>query len=486
MSWVATAQQYGPVGYRDPAGAISPDGRRIAYSEGRFLRVRSIDGGPVVDLPPGDAQIRRLAWSADSLSVVTDGAASGARARYHLLRRTRDALTERPTFEEPEIDLPPGRQAYGSMALSPDRRTIYYASPNDAGTVDLWAAGADASDARRLTSFSRDTYEPSVAADGTVLFKVQSYRTVVARAPAEGGPTEPLADFRSETPSWHPGGALIGITYGTWRRVVDDAKYPDIAQEAGIIRVEGGVPAAKVARVVEDSESEDQSLCWSPNGKWVAYHSHKEQSDDIWLRPADGSAPGRRITFLGRGAETGWPRWSADGRWILFDGAADGESAMHVIGVDQETGAVTRGARRVGVRGLDAEVSHAEWLGTSSETLVAVAREGPGRHVIFVAPRGGGEARIIHRVATEHDTPGLGVSPDGVHVAFVAPAPDGYFQIFRMPVSGGPVAQVTRDPSHKTQPAWSPDGRTIAFTVWSYEAQFWRLLPTRATAQPRS
>ena len=37
--------------------------------------------------------------------------------------------------------------------------------------------------------------------------------------------------------------ASLGITYGTWRRVVDDAKYPDIAQEAGIIAVDPASPA---------------------------------------------------------------------------------------------------------------------------------------------------------------------------------------------------------------------------------------------------
>jgi hypothetical protein len=42
-------------------------------------------------------------------------------------------------------------------------------------------------------------------------------------------------------------------------------------------------------------------------------------------------------------------------------------------------------------------------------------------------------------------------------------------------LAGGPPLQVTTDPSHKTQPAWSPDGAYIAFTVWSYEAQFWVL-----------
>jgi Tol biopolymer transport system component len=34
---------------------------------------------------------------------------------------------------------------------------------------------------------------------------------------------------------------------------------------------------------------------------------------------------------------------------------------------------------------------------------------------------------------------------------------------------------VTTDPSNKSQPAWSPDGQRLAFTVWNYDAQFWRL-----------
>jgi Tol biopolymer transport system component len=107
---------------------------------------------------------------------------------------------------------------------------------------------------------------------------------------------------------------------------------------------------------------------------------------------------------------------------------------------------------------------------------VVISKEGPGRHVITTLGRDGEDERVVHRLESEHDAPGLAVSPDGQHVAFVAPAPDGFFQLFRMQLAAGATpVQVTADRSNKTQPAWSPDGRQLAFTVWNYDAQFWRL-----------
>jgi Tol biopolymer transport system component len=376
---------------------------------------------------------------------------------------------------DPDLDV------YGPIAFAPDRDVVYVSAPDRSGTVDrtvdLWAVPIAGGRATQLTSFSRDSYAPGLARDASVLFKVQSYRTVVAMAPAGGGVTRPLATFQSETPSWDPTGRKIGITFGRWRRVVDDAKYPDIAQDTGVLELfeEGAVD--HVSRVVQASSSEDQALCWSPNGKWIAFHSHKGQSDDIWLQPADRQqGEARRISFLGRGAEAGWPRWSADGRWLLFDGAsrATHRSVAFIVGIDQESGNVTAEAKELAVRGVDADVSHAEWLPDSAHVAV-LAKEGPGRHAIFTVARDGGDARIVHRFASEHDAPGLAVSPDGRDVAFIAPAADGFFQVFRMPIAGGTPVQVTTDPSNKTQPAWSPDGQRIAFTVWSYDAQFWRI-----------
>jgi Tol biopolymer transport system component len=54
------------------------------------------------------------------------------------------------------------------------------------------------------------------------------------------------------------------------------------------------------------------------------------------------------------------------------------------------------------------------------------------------------------------------LSPDGRSVAFVSNR-DGHFNIYVGLISGGRLVQVTNDPNLKARPAWSPDGTTIAY-----------------------
>jgi Tol biopolymer transport system component len=338
--------------------------------------------------------------------------------------------------------------------------------------VDLWRIMRSSGAAVQMTHAARDTYGPSVTRDGTVVYKSQDYRTHLAEL--AGGTVRPLTTFQSETPWWHPTRPLLSMTFGSWRRQIDDAKYPDIAQEVGVIDADADAPADQPREVIAQSDSEDQGMAWSPNGRWIAFHSHRELSDDIWVRPTDGSQPDRRITMLGRGAEVGWPRWAPDGKTLLLDGTKDGRSVMFTIGLDQDTGQVTSALREIGAEGF--EVTHGEWL-PGGRRLVAIAKEAPGRHAVLQVPAAGGPAQVLHRFATEHDFPGLTVAPDGSAFTFVAPAADGYYQLFRRALAGGPVEQLTFDPVHKSQPAWSPDGRRLAFTAWSYTASIWRVAP---------
>jgi Tol biopolymer transport system component len=223
---------------------------------------------------------------------------------------------------------------------------------------------------------------------------------------------------------------------------------------------------------VRASPSEDQGLDWSPDGRWIALHSHANGLDDVWLQPADGSAPARPITK--GGIETGWPRWSPDGKWIAYSTEIFANGLLHgvafIVGVNQADGVVTEAARRIPIDGVEGDIDAVEWL--TADSLVLLAGQG-NRRAIYVASRDGGPARAVHRFTSEQHFSGIGVATKGRWVAFIAPGPDGHFQVFRVPLAGGTPQQLTTDPTDKTQPSVSHDGASVAFTVFSYHMQFW-------------
>ncbi len=547
LHYLLTADQAGPVAYRDPVGAISPDGRWLANLERGRILFAPAEGGASRLVGPGTASIRYLVWFPDSRRVlVREGVfdrsrfewwvhdREGERSRFWPDRpadavpraEDLDQLVFSPdaariagvsTDEESTVwildadggnpvavatgdlaypgwtpsgelgcleghrlhlpcggpELITGQEVHGRFVFFGD--SVIYAVPGEGGFLDLWSRPVSGGTPRRLTGFARDAYDPSVGGDSLV-FKSQDYRVFLATAPAAGGPSVPLTTFQSETPTFSPDGSEVAFTFGSWRHVTDDIHYPDIAQHLGTTPAQGG-PHAAPHRVMRRSYSEDQGMQWSPNGRFVVFHTH-EDSDDIWLMTADGSDP-RPISVDGH--ETGWARWSPDGRFIVFpsyrreeNGARRG--GLYVIGVDQETGEVTAPQREVPLSGFSGDVIQAEWA-DGGETLVFESAAAVGDKSLWTVPREGGAPVQFHRYRSDQIHSGIGISPDGRHVAYVDRAPDGFFQVFRVPVEGGEPAQVTSDPTHKTQPAWSPDGERIAFAVFSYRAHFWRVAP---------
>lgn len=55
------------------------------------------------------------------------------------------------------------------------------------------------------------------------------------------------------------------------------------------------------------------------------------------------------------------------------------------------------------------------------------------------------------------------LGPSRGDLAFVSVAPDGTRQIALVSIAGGRLRWLTRAPGHNESPAWSPDGRTIAY-----------------------
>jgi len=446
--------------------AFSPDGISFAVVE------RTRDGSRLWQSDM-NGQNRRQTSSPQRLSHIAFRPQSDSIACLTLVdgvqRLNLTCNADSPTWLE-------GQEVYGPVAFSPDGGTLYYASPNQNGFLDLWAAQLEANTPKRLTSFARDTYAPSVDVSGRVLFKIQDYRPFIAMADASGGETTAVTTFMAETPSWSPAGDRIAFTFGNWRRVVDDFKYPDIEQHVGFVRTDAPLPAEAVHGIVNASLSEDQGQDYSPNGMWIAFHSHYGPSDDIWLVPEDHSRAPRQLTE--GGYETAWPRWSPDGRWLVYSTQKGFEAParLYLLGLDQETGKITRAETEIPLEGFSGELIHAEWT-PDSDSVVFEAYLGPGRKAIYEIRRGGGTPRLIHAFESEEKYSGIGLSPDGKWIAYVARANGGFQQVLRVSSSGGEPFQVTTDPTHKTHPTYSPDGRHIAFTVWTYAAHFWLLTP---------
>ena len=243
--------------------------------------------------------------------------------------------------------------------------------------------------ARRLTSFSRDTLRADRSrADRSVTFKVQSYRTVVALAPAAGGPSQPLATFQSETPSWDPTGRLhrdhlrhvaarrrrcevSGHRAGRGhhrggrrrsrrrsRRASSTRRTPKISRSAGR-RTAGG------SRSTRTRISPTTSGCARPARR---RRRRRAASASSAAAPKSGGRAGRPM---------------AAGCCSRARARRRAQSVAYVVGVDQESGAVTR--RAAGDcrsrRRLDAsKSSHAEWLPDSAHLADRrQGRPGPAR-----------------------------------------------------------------------------------------------------------
>jgi len=181
----------------------------------------------------------------------------------------------------------------------------------------------------------------------------------------------------------------------------------------------------------------------SPDGRRVAFvvatlsEERDEYLSNIWVVDVVGGEP-RRFT-TGPGRDTA-PRWSPDGAWLAFLSAREAKAKpqLHVMPAD--------GGEPVRLTEQPHGVSAPAWAPDSAR-LAFVSRVGP-------APADGPEkskpARIITTVKYRFNGEG-----------FIYDRPPHVFVIAR---DGGAPRQITDGDCVDEEPAWSPDGRVIAFT----------------------
>ena len=67
----------------------------------------------------------------------------------------------------------------------------------------------------------------------------------------------------------------------------------------------------------------NQRPSWSPDGRRIAFSSSRGSQTDIWVVPADGSAPEAPVALGKDVVQHTATSWTPDGKWIIIDGLAD-------------------------------------------------------------------------------------------------------------------------------------------------------------------
>jgi Tol biopolymer transport system component len=206
----------------------------------------------------------------------------------------------------------------------------------------------------------------------------------------------------------------------------------------------------------------DARPAWSPDGGRIAFESTTEGKRSIWVMQADGLGL-RRLTDAGAPtAADSSPAWSPDGARIAYASDRDGNSEIYVVGADGS------GIRRL--TDNPAGDGFPAWSPDGTRLAFVSDRDGqPG--IWAMGADGSSPTRLVPGPATATARPSW--SPDGRSIAFASDRDGGNLDIFvaDLPPAAptptpAPAANPTRviaSPGQDGEPAWSPDGRSIAF-----------------------
>jgi Tol biopolymer transport system component len=167
---------------------------------------------------------------------------------------------------------------------------------------------------------------------------------------------------------------------------------------------------------------------WSPDGKRIAFvHEAPAGHRDIWVMQADGTSK-KQVTHLG---DTTEPTWSPDGKWLAF--GAEGNPPYD---------------------------------GAFDYTLHKIRSTAPYGNPV-VLPTGDNDARVAGSLAW---------SPDGKQIAFVShtyPAsPDSFLLTYTISTHAVDLVDMVGGSccgqGHFANPAWTPNSKTIAYSVVRY------------------
>lgn len=414
---------------------VSPDGSRIAFTSNRSgasdLYIIDADGSnerQLTHTPEGEGN---LEWTANSKILFSIFKNETSR----LYAIDADGKNQR------ELTSVPGR----APTLSPDGKRILYMAGTWTATR-LMVAAADGSNAKQITDGSSIAWNNHWSPNGKLIaftgrekpkselavFVMNvdgSHRRQLTHGPAEEG--------GAQWPVWSPDGRRLAIQVNS--RTQNNSAH--------IWTVDAATGAAQ--KLAPHTERYlDETPSWFPDGKRIAFQSNRTGRMEVWVMNVDGTQQ-RQVTGVPPVTLGGDPRVSPDGLRIAFISNRSGAYQLYVMNADGS-----------GVRQLT-NGSTGSFLGNWSRDSRRIVSYSGSNGRIMTTNRDGSGSRVISEMEGDQ-LPSF--SSDDSKILFAA----GTFpniNIYTMNLNGSDRRNVSPNPGFDYDPAWSPDGKSIALVT---------------------
>jgi tricorn protease len=351
--------------------------------------------------------------------------------------------------------------------FSPDGRWIAFSSDRN-GNLDVFIVPSEGGAAKQLTFHSADDVVLGWTPDShSVLFasaRGDDFAGKLYTVSIDGGMEHNAGPDMGVYGSYSPDGAKLAINRKSqvyWRKYYRGAYQSDVT----VMDI-----ASKKFTDLTDFDGLDSWPMWSRDG-FIYFVSDREGAGltNIW-RVAESGGKAERVTSFKTG-DVRWPAMSADGKVIVFE---------HDFGVWKLDVPSKKAAPIKLDIAAETEENNTEVRDFASQ-LDDYDLAPSGRHIvfsihgeIFTAPVEEGDVHQITDSPARDREPAY--SPDGKWIAFVSDM-SGREEIYITPVDGSATHQkITNLDALKLGFAWSPDSKEIAFTasddkLWKYTVE---------------
>jgi dipeptidyl aminopeptidase/acylaminoacyl peptidase len=323
-------------------------------------------------------------------------------------------------------------QPIASLRLTPDGKTVLYALGSELNDAQESANPESSTKGAKQQVFALDVDGKDKAADPRLLGEM-------------GCPEEDCEDIEISPDS---------------TRAVWSAK-----KKLWIASVDGKQQAKELASVRGAAENPK----WSPDSKHIVFVSGREGHSLIAIYDFEGGS----IRYMEPSVDKdSTPRWSTDGRWVVFVRVAGDETKLPLIPVRPEPWSLwiadaASGKGRVlwrsGEKPEDSlpRLSEESSLNVASDGRVVFSSEQDGRNHLYSIAPGTGPATLL--TPGDFDVEDVTLSADKAWVIFSSNQADvDRRHLWRVPVSGGTPQALTSGDTMEWSPVETGDGKSLA------------------------